>query len=152
MVLNLARWRAESIEQRLLACLRENRKFVWCWDQYALNVVFAGQWGQLPLRWNQGAHAFEFPTHEHSPLDEVQFRQMRENPAIIHFTTEWKPWQYRPYHPLRQAFFDYLDNTAWNGWRPAKPAFRVRDWWTRTAVDLTRQATINYRKMTALWQ
>jgi lipopolysaccharide biosynthesis glycosyltransferase len=151
MVLNLARWRAESIEQKLLACLRENRKYVWCWDQYALNVVFAGQWSPLPLRWNQGAHAFEFPSHEHSPLDEVQFRQMRENPAIIHFTTEWKPWQYQPYHPLRQAFFDYLDNTAWRGWRPEKPAFSVGDWWNRKAVHLTKQATINYRKVSALW-
>ena len=100
--------------KKLLACLRDNQKFVWCWDQYALNVVFAGQWSKLPLRWNQGAHAFEFPSLGHSPLEVDQFRQMRENPAVIHFTTEWKPWQYRPFHPLRQTFLDYLDNTAWS--------------------------------------
>ena len=150
MVLNLARWRDESIEQKLLACLRDNQKFVWCWDQYALNVVFAGQWSKLPLRWNQGAHAFEFPSLGHSPLDVDQFRQMREDPAVIHFTTEWKPWQYRPFHPLRETFLDYLDNTAWSGWRPEKPDFRFGDWWTEKAVDITKQVTINYRKMANL--
>ena len=56
MVLNIARMRTEKIEHKLLACLRSNKKHVWCWDQYALNVVFANQWKPLPLKWNQGAH------------------------------------------------------------------------------------------------
>ena len=61
MVLNIKRMREEDIERKLLGCLRSNQKFVWCWDQYALNVVFAGHWRALPLHWNAGAHVFEFP-------------------------------------------------------------------------------------------
>ncbi len=151
MVLNLARWRDEQIETKLLACLQENEKFVWCWDQYALNVVFAGQWGQLPLRWNQGAHVFEYPDVSCAPVDEQQFIEMRDNPAIIHYTTEWKPWQYRPFHPLREKFFEYLDRTAWRGWRPEKPSFRIADWWTHNAVELTKRFTISYRKFKTKW-
>ncbi len=151
MVLNIARWREEQIGQQLLSCLRENEKFVWCWDQYALNVVFAGHWEELPLRWNQGAHVFEYPNMEHSPLAQDEFHEMRENPAIIHFTTEWKPWHYRPFHPLRHMFFDYLDKTAWAGWRPEKPDFSIGDWWTDKAVGFTKSFTISYRKMATLW-
>ena len=147
MVLNIARWREEQVEDKLLDCLRKNEKFVWCWDQYALNVVFAGQWDELPLRWNQGAHAFEFPSIDHSPLSTDEFREMRDNPAIIHYTTEWKPWHYRPFHPLRQMFFDHLDQTAWAGWRPEKPSFSIGNWWTDKAVGITKRVTISYRKM-----
>ena len=90
MVLNLARWREERISRSLLKCLRENPDHVWCWDQYALNVVFSEQWGQLDFRWNQGAHVFEYPDETYSPIDSESFRAMRDEPSIIHFTTEWK--------------------------------------------------------------
>jgi len=146
MVLNLQRWRQESIDQKLLACLRENAAYVWCWDQYALNVVFAGQWGMMPLRWNQGAHIFEYPDAASSPLDESEYSQLRDDPAVIHFTTEFKPWKYHPFHPLRDLFFEALDETSWRGWRPEKPEFSLKRWWDLQAVHWIRSAVIHYRK------
>lgn len=125
MVLNLRRWREEKIEQKLLACLRENEEFVWCWDQYALNVVFSGNWGRLPARWNQGAHVFQYPGPEHSPIPADEFIEMRDRPAIVHFTTEWKPWQYNHFHPLREMFLEAMDQTEFGGWRPQKPPVSV---------------------------
>lgn len=147
MILNLDRWRRESIDRKLLRCLRENAAHVWCWDQYALNVVFAGQWGELPAKWNQGAHVFEYPDESFSPIAVDSFRQMRDEPAVIHFTTEFKPWKYEPFHPLRDRFFEYLDQTAWAGWRPEKPEFQLKRWWDLTAVHWIRKTVINYRKL-----
>lgn len=146
MVLNLKKWRQENIEQKLFECLRKNSKFVWCWDQYALNVVFAGKWGKLPLRWNQGAHVFAYPSEQHSPVDFDSFESMRDRPAIIHYTTEWKPWDFEPFHPLRETFFEELDRTAWKGWRPEDPGFNFRKWWDRKAVDVIRTWIIGWRK------
>lgn len=151
MVLNLARWRAESVEKKLLACLRDNTRHVWCWDQYALNVVFAGQWGKLPARWNQGAHVFEYPDESCSPIDQSEFVEMRDNPALIHFTTEFKPWDFQPCHPLRESFYERLDQTAWTGWRPEKPAFRLKRWWDLLAVYWIRKWVVNYRKARTLF-
>ena len=150
MVLNLDRWRAESIDKKLLACLRENARHVWCWDQYALNVVFAGQWGKLPARWNQGAHVFEFPDDLHSPIDSAEFIQMRNDPALIHFTTEFKPWDFGSSHPLREKFYERLDQTAWAGWRPERPKFSLKRWWDLRAVHLIRKWVVNYRKARSL--
>ena len=147
MVLNLARWRRESIEQKLLACLRDNQQYVWCWDQYALNVVFAGQWKELPSRWNQGFHVFEYPDETFSPISQSDFVDMRDNPALIHFTTEFKPWDFRPHHPLRGKFYEALDETAWKGWRPKQPQFNLRNWWDRQAVGFIRNWVVNYRKI-----
>ncbi|MEM7454427.1 MAG: glycosyltransferase family 8 protein [Planctomycetota bacterium] len=152
MVINLARWREEQIHVRLLDILRKHRRFVWCWDQYALNVAFSGNWKALPLRWNQGAHAFDYPDDTHSPLDREQFREMRKNPAIIHFTTEWKPWHARPYHRLHRKFIEYMDqHTVWSGWRPEQPSFNLKRWWDDRAVDFIRIATVRYRQLAAIW-
>ncbi len=152
MLINLKRWREENVDQQLLKCLRDNSKFVWCWDQYALNVVFAGQWDALPGKWNQGAHVFEYPDETCSPIQIEEFIEMRDNPALIHFTTEFKPWEYRPFHPLRDAFYQRLDQTAWNGWRPERPPFSIRDAWTHQAVFWVRQSTIGYRKIQGIFR
>jgi len=152
MVLNLARWRRESIGSRLIDCLATNQPFVWCWDQYALNVTFAGQWGRLAPRWNQGAHAFEYPTVDHSPIDVAEFDQMRREPAIIHFTTEFKPWRYGTADPRATWFFETLDKTAWRGWRPPRPQFHLARWWQGRAVAIQKRWTISSRKVTARWR
>lgn len=146
MVLNLRRWREESIDRKLLACLRQNAAFVWCWDQYALNVVFAGQWGQLPMWWNQGAHVFEYPDEGYSPIEQNEFLQVRDDPAVIHYTTEFKPWKFEPFHPLRDRFFNALDETAWAGWRPEKPPFSLKRWWDLRAANMIKYCTTNYRR------
>ena len=151
MVLNLKKWRQENVEKKLFECLRDNSKFVWCWDQYALNVVFAGKWGKLPLRWNQGAHVFKYPSHEQIPVDRESYESTRDRPAIIHYTTEWKPWDFEPFHPLRETFFDELDQTAWQGWRPTDPGFNFRKWWDRKAVDVIRTWIIGWRKVKLLF-
>lgn len=152
MVLNLKRWREDSVADKLLDCLRDNEQHVWCWDQYALNVVFSEQWGHLPARWNQGAHVFEYPGAEHSPIGRDEFVDMRDQPAIIHFTTEWKPWQHRPFHPLADEYFVALDQTAWSGWRPESRGFHLGEAWTDFAVKVVRRATISYRKLAGFWR
>ena len=151
MILNIRRMRDEKIETQLLECLRQNQRYVWCWDQYALNVVFADAWQPLPARWNQGAHFFQFPSEAESPIDKLQFVEARDNPAIIHYTTEWKPWDYKNSHPLRDKFFEALDKTAFAGWRPEKPDFDFKYWWSQRSVDVIKWFVINYRKLAASW-
>ena len=151
MVLNLELWRQDNIEEKLFRCLRENESHVWCWDQYALNVVFAGRWGKLPLRWNQGAHVFEYPCSELAPFAPEDFEAMRDRPAIVHFTTEFKPWDFVPFHPLRSKFYDQLDQTVWRGWRPSNPGFNFRKWLDRRVCKLIRCWLVQWRKAKLLF-
>ena len=147
MVLNLKLWRDDNIEEQLFRCLRENSAYVWCWDQYALNVVFAGRWGQLEPRWNQGGHVFEYPDESCSPIDENDFVAMRDDPAIIHYTTMFKPWDYRPFHPLRETFYEQLDQTAWKDWRPEYPGLQIRKAWDLKTYQWYRYWCIRLRKL-----
>lgn len=148
--INLDAWRHHQLSHKMLDCLREHRRFVWCWDQYALNAILSGNWRELPLRWNLGSHAYEFPSEQCSPLSSEEFVSASEDPSIVHFTTEFKPWHFGIEHPYRSRFFEYLDETAWAGWRPERPPFRLRKWWDRQAVGIQKQLVISYRKLAAL--
>ncbi len=151
MVLNLDRWRDDQVAARMLDCLEENRRHVWCWDQYALNVVFHGQWGRLPARWNQGSHCLDFPSIDDSPIEIAEFSEMVENPAIIHFTTEFKPWHYHWRHLRGDAFFAALDATSYRGWRPEMPPFNGYQWRQRVGVKAAKWVLPRYRKLSTIW-
>jgi lipopolysaccharide biosynthesis glycosyltransferase len=119
LFVDFAAWREADLPSQLLVCLHDNRPYVLWNDQYALNVVLSGRWGQLDARWNQGSHIFSYPTWSRSPFDRETFEQLRDDPYIIHFTTRYKPWMVSCLHPLRKQFFEYVDRTEWAGWRPS---------------------------------
>ncbi len=150
MVMNLDRWRQERLGETLLECLRQNREHVWCWDQYALNVVMHDRWRALPMRWNSGSHIYEYPSTRNSPIAVESYLEMIERPAIVHFTSEFKPWTFESIHPGRELYFAALDRTAWRNWRPQKLSFSVGRWWQRQAVHWTKQCTISYRKLAVM--
>ena len=150
MYINLKRWRDEYLSTQFLTCLEENHKFIWCWDQYALNVVMAGQWGKLEMKWNQGLHVYEFPSIVHGPIPANEFEEFRENPSIIHFTTEHKPWHYGATGRNVDMFFEALDRTAWKDWRPGKPDFKFRYWMDQNMGNIVKHAGRTYRKVASI--
>lgn len=149
--LNLDLWRRENIAERLLQTLRDNEKYVWCWDQYALNVVFHGNWGRIHPKWNQGAHVFEYPTEHHAPIDVEEWSEMKTRPSIVHFTTEFKPWDYNSDHPRGELFYEGLAETAWRGWRPEPVRIGWKRWFDLQMAGLIRRAAISTRKVAAIW-
>lgn len=120
MLVDLDAWRIADLPRKMLVCLERNQQHVHWWDQYALNVVLAGRWGQLDPRWNQGSHIFAYPDWTTSPYDRETYHRLRDDPYIVHFTTRYKPWKVSCLHPQRKLFFEYVDRTDWAGWRPAR--------------------------------
>ncbi|MEE2641752.1 MAG: glycosyltransferase family 8 protein [Planctomycetota bacterium] len=151
MLIDLQQWRQRNISQRLIDCMRENEEHIWCWDQYALNVVLHDQWKEIGLQWNLGSHAFEYPDARYSPVSGEDFDLMLEDPQVVHFTTEWKPWHYGIDHAYRDEFFQSLDQTAWNAWRPVRPAFSLQKWIDWVCVGVIKRGTIFYRKAVSIW-
>ncbi len=129
LVINLVEWRRRQYAEEVLGCLRNHRQHVLWWDQYALNVVFAGKWGELNQRWNQGAHLYVYPTWRESPFDQKTYDTLKTNPWIIHFCSPSKPWHYFCRHPFARHFFRCLDQTDWKGWRPPRPENFLQKWW-----------------------
>jgi lipopolysaccharide biosynthesis glycosyltransferase len=121
MLVNVERWRREQVAERSVECLRANAARVRFWDQYALNVLFTGQWKQLDARWNQSSDVFHLPSWQRSHYSMAEFWQVRRDPWIVHFNNLPKPWDANCVHPFRDLFFQHLERTPWARSWPQQP-------------------------------
>lgn len=129
LVVDVELWRRESISEQLIDCLRLYREHVLWWDQYALNVVLHGRWGELDRRWNQGSHFHKYPSYKTSPFDEQTYKQIKNDPWVIHFSSPAKPWHYFCRHPATELYRRYLCRTPWRDWAPQRPDAYLRRLW-----------------------
>lgn len=113
MLIDLVRWRERGIGDRALEVLHEHERHVLWWDQYALNIVLAGQWGELDGRWNQVAAIFRYPNWRSSPLDRRVFKAIRHDPWVVHFCSADKPWRRESRHPWTGRYRAMIRRTAW---------------------------------------
>jgi lipopolysaccharide biosynthesis glycosyltransferase len=119
MVVNLDLWREHDVVGQVVAYLRRYADDVVFLEQEALNVVLAGKWGELDPRWNQNASVSGQPFFKARHLEERVYRGVVEDPWIVHFGGNVKPWMTGK-GPAASLYFRYLDKTAWAGWRPAR--------------------------------
>jgi lipopolysaccharide biosynthesis glycosyltransferase len=117
LVMNIAKWRFEDIEVKLFKYLETYREHVQHHDQEAMNAVFAGKWVEINPQWNQTPLLFTYTSWKESPYLELDYYDAVNNPYIVHFASTAKPWNSFEPHPRRELFFEYLDMTAWSGWR-----------------------------------
>jgi lipopolysaccharide biosynthesis glycosyltransferase len=116
MLVDPVGWRAEDVGERLLRCLDANRRHVRFWDQYALNVVLAGRWRALDLRWNVSPYLAGYGGHATSPFARDAFESALREPWIVHFLGPDKPWQAASRLRHADAFHEHRRRTAWRGW------------------------------------
>ncbi len=114
MLIDVARWRKDDIAGRALAYLRENGRRVFFWDQEALNAVLAGQWSKLDARWNWSPGFDRIASANGADSD------TKTSPWIVHFTGSLKPWRFEGPSSPHKLYYEYVDLTAWAGWRPAR--------------------------------
>jgi lipopolysaccharide biosynthesis glycosyltransferase len=143
MLLNLDLWRRDDIAGQALEYLRWYRDRVYFWDQEGLNAALAGRWGELDARWNWNATVGTLTS-------------VAEEAWMIHFSGTLKPWRYRGRAQHNVLFYQYLDQTAWAGWRPQpswhdaavaryeisrlrRVVYPLEQWWMRLRRRLTRR-------------
>lgn len=92
-------WRRENLSELIMQCIEDNAEDLWFHDQYGMNVVLYGRVKWLNPNWNL------FP----------EFWPAR--PYILHYVSV-KPTSTEYQNTNGHYFFQYLDKTAWKGWRP----------------------------------
>lgn len=119
MVINLEKWRTNSISAKIIEYLEQNKEHVRWWDQDGLNAVLTDKWGELDTKWNRLV------------LKEDVYDDLVNNSCIIHFASALKPWHFPYKHPTKDLFFQYLNMTPWSGWKPREPLRSIfnRYWW-----------------------
>ena len=117
LLINLSYWRQHNIPDALFAYVEKNQDKCLCHDQDALNAVLGGQKRFLPYKYNFMTYLF---TPGYAQYDKTVFLQ--ERPAIIHYCTPVKPWDwYLPDYPFVKRWKHYKNISPWKRWRGNLP-------------------------------
>lgn len=103
LIIDLVKWREQNITEKVFDYIKENPEKLKYWDQDALNVIFDGRWHSLPYEWNVQTAFF----------DSEKYCESCSNPAIVHFTTDVKPWHIYSMHPYKAEYMQYRKLTRW---------------------------------------
>lgn len=114
MVIDVAAWLDDDVSAHGLEYLKQFRDSVFFWDQEALNAALVGRWHNIEPRWNWSATLDRLSR----PSDRATVTAGEAR--IVHFNGSLKPWLIDDMDGLGGPYFEYLDGTAWNGWRPAR--------------------------------
>lgn len=111
MVINLNAWRKFKVSEKVVSYLKEYSEFVLWWDQDGLNCILFDKWKHLPSSWNvMTSHMQLFTTWQDSLLTEEEFKNICEDPKIIHFAGPDKPWHYNYTGPYKGYFLKYQNS------------------------------------------
>jgi lipopolysaccharide biosynthesis glycosyltransferase len=117
LLVNLDRWRSSGAPDHLLQFAEEHRSTLLSHDQDVLNGVYRNETHLLGLEWNFQARYADL-TAEELWMEPEDFAGARDNPAMIHFSTKYKPWHYGAKVPHQELYFQYLAMTPWRGYIP----------------------------------
>jgi lipopolysaccharide biosynthesis glycosyltransferase len=127
LLIDLAAWRRERVDERLRACLEANHRVFPCQDQDALNAVLAGRWRRLELRWNLAVEPWVQELWRRLPGGGAELGAALRAPAVLHYWGRRKPWhRWWARTPVQAVYDDYRRRTAWRGWRSGRVAVAAR--------------------------
>jgi|WetSurMetagenome_2_1015567.scaffolds.fasta_scaffold11041_1 lipopolysaccharide biosynthesis glycosyltransferase len=108
MLIDVCKWRQESIHSRVINFITNYPGKISYVDQDGLNAVLCDQWLKLPLIWNLQSPIFIEPELR------LRFAETISDPAIVHFTGDGiKPWQ--------ESTFQYSFYLEYNKYRHKTP-------------------------------
>lgn len=108
MVADLEQWRRERVTARAFAFIERYWRTLNQYDQDSLNAVLAGRWKEVDRRWQVQPRSCWALGGETSEA------------WLYHFSGRLKPWTYPGGTQADAVYYDYVDRTAWRGWRPEK--------------------------------
>lgn len=119
LVIDLDRWRAQNVAEELLDFAARHATRLRLHDQDALNVVLQDRIRIIGIRWNFQARMYFFRRRTY-PAEYHATRPGRRRPAVLHFTTDDKPWLRGSVAPRRHEYFRHLRKTPWRNAGPMR--------------------------------
>ncbi len=103
MLLNLKAWREERLLEQLAAWCKKNANRMKKSDQSALNALFWDNYIRLNLRWNLQVPLV--PPVKYGWGCTFEQATAVENPAVVHYITDRKPWRREFRVPLASLYW-----------------------------------------------
>ena len=116
LLINNKKWVDENISESLFENtlkLEKSRNLIWQ-DQDVLNHTFNNKVKFVSPKYNLQFDAFF--NDNLKTCSQLELRDARNSPVIIHFNTSSKPWNKGCKHPLKNLYFKYLRLTSYRGY------------------------------------
>lgn len=110
ILFNLDYFRKNNVTEKLINFIKENPEKLGCPDQDTLNFVLRNEKRMLPLKYNVQEGFFRVSPEAVATKEQLSAIQ---DPYIVHFTTNEKPWKKSCRHPLRHLYYEYRKGTPW---------------------------------------
>lgn len=125
LLVDLKKWRKNGVESSILDYCSKNGDSLVASDQDAINVVLAGKIDAIPPKYNASNIFSYYPyrfLHRLMPefSDEEECVEARDNPVIVHYLGEERPWRKGNTHAYRSEYEKYLSKTPFSGTLPEK--------------------------------
>ncbi len=114
LLMDLGRWRRDGLSQKLFDYVARHGSLLLRHDQDALNAVLADDIHLLDRRWNLQVLLLSPWAKRALPEDRQATVAARRDPAILHFSTADKPWNFRVWTRRRELYFRFRARTPWS--------------------------------------
>lgn len=128
LLLDLARWRQEKLEQQMMDFYREHGGRLYYNDQDVVNGVLKGRICPVSPRYNfftnyryfhYGNLVSMMPCYGKA-VEKQEFRQAKRKPVVLHYMGDERPWKRGNRNHYRKAYEKYLECTPWKGTKKEK--------------------------------
>lgn len=122
LLINLAYWRQENVQTKLIDFYREKEGKLFACDQDTINGALRGQIKPLDPRYNFFTNLTYFPysslvvrTAGYAAVTKEQLKAAKKNPAVLHYLGDERPWKRGNLNPYRKYYTKYLEMTPYAG-------------------------------------
>lgn len=154
LLIDLKKWRDEDIGGKVISYYKENGDRITAPDQDAINGALNGRIYSLAPKYNyfniydQYPYWFICKLCDYKYFDKDVYLESKNNPVIIHYLGEERPWRIGNHHRFKDDYIKYLDMTPWanqnyeKGWKLYFVAWDIFNTITKPFPSL-RYAIIN---------
>lgn len=146
LLINILEWNKQDITTKLFDYINENVSNLEHHDQDVLNAILYDKWLEISPVWNQQAILLELPyKYLLKKYDKKELDTSLKTPAIIHYSSQYKPWHYPSIHPFTHFYIHYLKMTEWNSYTDHKitPIYLIKKIYMH--LNLTLRKAIFWR-------
>lgn len=149
LLVDLKRWRQMKAEELIIDFYREKKGNLFAPDQDAINGALKDEIIPIFPKYNFCNIYYQYPyrflcklTRPLKYFSEIEFVESLNNPIIIHFLGEERPWRKGNTHKYRDDYKKYLKMTAWKdapmeeGWQLYFLCWRIFNVFTKPFPQL----------------
>lgn len=122
LVIDLAGWRREQVQQKLLQFYADKGGNLFACDQDVINGTLKGRIKTFPPQFNFPTNYWYFRyttlrklSASYKQITPVQFEAAKKRPAVIHYMGDERPWIAGNRNRFRKYYNVYLSRTPWRG-------------------------------------